>query len=90
MEAYEHRQRKILIRLLSSPLPRDIDLEELLKFLSKADSLCDYMQECIHAVTKIQAAFRGWYWRKTILWNPHTIIGYKYLCMNAMMYLSER
>lgn len=31
------------------------------------------------AATKIQAAFRGWRWRLTVLFNPHTELGRAYL-----------
>jgi len=37
-------------------------------------------------VTKIQAAFRGWLWRKNVLWNPHTEIGRICLAMDAVKF----
>jgi len=40
-------------------------------------------------IITIQAAFRGWYWRKTTLWNPHTQTGQRYLQMNALKFFGS-
>jgi len=47
--------------------------------INKTKFMCDI----IDAVTRIQASFRGWYWRKTILWNPHCEIGRRFLELEA-------
>ena len=38
------------------------------------------------AAIKIQAAFRGWIWRKNVFWNPHTTIGQKRLYSTARQF----
>ena len=42
-----------------------------------------------HAAAKIQAAFRGWTWRKRVLWNPNTRVGALALASSARRHLAE-
>lgn len=49
------------------------------------DAVCEHLQwnatvcgELEKNVTRIQAAFRAWKWRREVLWNPNTDVGERF------------
>lgn len=54
-------------------------------FATNMTQLC---REQSQAATIIQAAWRGWSWRLSVLWNPHSVIGARWLAAQAAHSLS--